>query len=172
VDPRKARWAKIPVCAADYRRHGVPPPEELWSLDNALSGRPPDEWNSRKPSLRWVILGGETGPGAREHDINWDRAIIAQGRASGVPVFEKQLGSRPVEGEWPICRCPECGHADSQEQFDVLGADEGKVFCNSCHAEIVPLDGYRNRKGADPAEWPEDLRVREHPNFTAKGNRR
>ncbi len=34
-----------------------------------------------------------------------------------------------------------------------------------CSARYYPADHYhfRDRKGGDPAEWPEDLRVREFP---------
>lgn len=29
--------------------------------------------------------------------------------------------------------------------------------------------GFRDKKGGDPAEWPEDLRVREFPELCAAG---
>jgi protein gp37 len=45
----------------------------------------------------WVIVGGESGPNARPCDLAWVRSIVQQCRAAGVPVFVKQLGSRPVE---------------------------------------------------------------------------
>jgi protein gp37 len=43
--------------------------------------------------LDWVIIGGESGPGARPFDVAWARHIIAQCKTAGVPVFMKQLGS-------------------------------------------------------------------------------
>lgn len=46
--------------------------------------------------LNWIIVGGESGPHARVHDIQWSRDIIAQCKAASVAVFEKQLGSRPI----------------------------------------------------------------------------
>jgi protein gp37 len=48
-------------------------------------------------AIGWVIVGGESGPGARVFDIGWARSIVRQCRAAGVPVFVKQLGSRPME---------------------------------------------------------------------------
>ena len=48
------------------------------------------------PTLDWIIVGGESGPGARPFDIVWARSTIAQCREAGVAVFMKQLGSRPV----------------------------------------------------------------------------
>lgn len=54
-------------------------------------------WTPERTSspLHWVIVGGESGPGARPMDIDWARSIVAQCKAAGVPVFVKQLGSTP-----------------------------------------------------------------------------
>lgn len=41
----------------------------------------------------WVILGGESGPGARRMDAGWAVDLIAQCREAGVAVFFKQAGS-------------------------------------------------------------------------------
>lgn len=48
------------------------------------------------PALDWVIVGGESGPGARECETDWIRSIVRQCGAAGVPVFVKQLGRNPV----------------------------------------------------------------------------
>lgn len=48
-----------------------------------------------QPGINWVIVGGESGTGARPFDIEWARKPIEQCREAGVPVFVKQLGSRP-----------------------------------------------------------------------------
>lgn len=45
--------------------------------------------------LDWVIVGGESGPGARPCDVAWIRSILHQCRAAGVPCFVKQLGAEP-----------------------------------------------------------------------------
>ena len=37
--------------------------------------------------------------------------------------------------------CPACGNLEGElDGYDVLGADEGKVFCNSCGAEVDPIE--------------------------------
>ena len=51
----------------------------------------------RHPALDWVIVGGESGPGARPFDLAWIRSIVQQCRVTGVPCFVKQLGARPVD---------------------------------------------------------------------------
>ena len=45
------------------------------------------------PRLDWIVVGGESGPGARPCDVAWIRSIVEQCRAAGVKAFVKQLGS-------------------------------------------------------------------------------
>jgi protein gp37 len=42
--------------------------------------------------ISWVIVGGESGPGARPLDLDWVRDIREQCRRAGVACFVKQLG--------------------------------------------------------------------------------
>lgn len=49
--------------------------------------------------ISWIIVGGESGSGARECEVDWIRSIVAQCKAAEVPVFVKQLGARSV-GLW------------------------------------------------------------------------
>lgn len=46
--------------------------------------------------LHWVIVGGESGPGARPFDIEWARETVRQCRESGVACFVKQFGAKPI----------------------------------------------------------------------------
>ena len=48
---------------------------------------------THKPSLDWLVVGGESGPGARPMDIGWAEVLVAQCQEAGVPVLVKQLGS-------------------------------------------------------------------------------
>jgi len=43
--------------------------------------------------IHWVIVGGESGPGARPMHPNWARSLRDQCVAAGVPFFFKQWGS-------------------------------------------------------------------------------
>lgn len=43
--------------------------------------------------LHWVIVGGESGPGARPMDIPWARRLVDQCHTANIACFVKQLGS-------------------------------------------------------------------------------
>jgi len=43
--------------------------------------------------ISWVIVGGESGPGARPMSIRWARMLVRECQSADVPVFVKQLGS-------------------------------------------------------------------------------
>lgn len=51
--------------------------------------------------INWVILGGESGKGARVCDAAWMRRIISQCGDRNVPVFVKQLGENFKDGDYP-----------------------------------------------------------------------
>jgi protein gp37 len=100
--------------------------------------------------LGWVIVGGESGPGARPFNVSWARSMIHQCRSFGADCFVKQLGAQvrwngnsPANGSWP---------AD--------GVDGEEAIGETAHAFRMRL---RDGKGGDPSEWPEDIRVREIP---------
>jgi protein gp37 len=89
--------------------------------------------------VHWVIVGGESGKGARPCNVAWVRSIVEQCQAAGVAVFCKQFGKRPC-----------CQHS-------VVGGSYS-ANCAECFPQPI-----RDPKGGDMAEWPEDLRVREFP---------
>jgi protein gp37 len=55
---------------------------------------------ARYPRIHWVIVGGESGHGARPFDLAWARSLRDQCGAADVPFFCKQLGARPVGLDW------------------------------------------------------------------------
>jgi protein gp37 len=58
------------------------------------------------PNLDWIVVGGESGPGARPMHPDWARSLRDQCAAAGVPFFFKQWGNyRPTSdanGEYMI----------------------------------------------------------------------
>jgi len=95
----------------------------------------------RTPRIDWVIVGGESGPGARKCEVDWIRSIVKQCRDASVACFVKQLGS----GQYQL-------HTS---------AGRGRHLYDGKNVSIIT-----DRKGDDPAEWPEDVRVREWPEVT------
>jgi protein gp37 len=110
----------------------------------------------------WLIVGGESGAGARPCWVPWVRSVVRQGQQAGCPVFVKQLGANVRDrndagytgdepGDWP-----EIHAAEDRIEHDLDGTRDGY--------QGAPVRIHlRDRKGGDPAEWPEDLRVREFP---------
>lgn len=48
--------------------------------------------NLNLTGIDWVIVGGESGPGARPMDLDWARDLRDQCQRAGVPFFFKQIG--------------------------------------------------------------------------------
>lgn len=97
--------------------------------------------------IDWVIVGGESGAGARPCNVEWVRSLVEQCKAANVPAFVKQLGSKPVE--------PAPGMEVTREvNQPFMGSGWLHLRLNSS-------------KGGDPEEWASDLRVREMPRVAA-----
>lgn len=96
----------------------------------------PIDFNVWLYDLDWIIAGGESGANARPCNTRWIREILLQCRQQAtVSPFVKQLGSRSQD--------PASGSFDWENEVWAL-----------------PLS---DSKGGNPAEWPEDLQVREWP---------
>jgi len=54
---------------------------------------------TRRNFIDWVIVGGESGHGARPCNAAWIRNIVQQCKEAGVPCFVKQMGAQPRFGE-------------------------------------------------------------------------
>jgi protein gp37 len=87
-------WFGVSV---ENRKHGLPRIEHLRSAPaglRMLSVEPllEDLGALDLAGIGWVILGGESGPGARPMAADWVRSIRDQCRAASVPFFFKQWG--------------------------------------------------------------------------------
>ncbi len=65
--------------------------EVLNALTGTLEGMFGDYCSTLLPALDWVVLGGESGPGARPMHPEWARTLRDQCQEVGVPFFMKQL---------------------------------------------------------------------------------
>lgn len=100
------------------------------------------------PHLDWIVCGGESSQGgsqARPFHLEWARSTLEQCRAAGVKFFMKQLGSNAL-------------------RLRQIILDNGQSL-----GDLIPMHSYKtgqavkDRAGADPEEWPAELRVQEFP---------
>jgi protein gp37 len=113
--------------------------------------------------IHWVIVGGESGPRSRPFDIAWARSIIQQCKAADVPVFVKQLGARPIDSTHKDIWGPNGGHHYRRPVGDPIIDQALNQPGYTVTDEDLRRCQVKDRKGGDPLEWPEDLRVREFP---------
>lgn len=114
--------------------------------------------------IDWIIVGGESGPGARPFHLEHAREIIAAAKRQECcgKLRQECCGHYLRTGECcgdgvPIC----CGEPDIVGPavfVKQLGARPHFIEGNR-----VPMVQLRDRKGGDPDEWPADLRIREFP---------
>lgn len=107
--------------------------------------------------LDWVIVGGESGPGARPFDLRWARDIIAQCREAGVAAFFKQAGRLVVDSEYRL------GTNAPHDKRSIAAAKA--LGCEDCPPNLLVL---WDRKGGDFEELrsrgaADELLVREFP---------
>jgi protein gp37 len=110
---------------------------DRWSDEFTGRNTPGEQRHAPDAGLHWVIVGGESGPGARPLHLAWARSLVAQSRGAGVAVFVTQLGGR---AETNVVRALN-RHGAGGDRWLVVG----------------------DKRGGDMSEWPEDLRVREFP---------
>jgi protein gp37 len=65
----------------------------IWMYHGVVEAKPGDP---DYDAIDWVIVGGESGHGARPFHVDWARRIVADCRAAGKPVFVKQFGAHPT----------------------------------------------------------------------------
>ena len=69
----------------------IPAPVLFCSAEPLLERIDLEPW-LKDGRLRWIIVGGESGPGARPMDLDWARAVQRQAANAGAAFFLKQLG--------------------------------------------------------------------------------
>jgi protein gp37 len=104
--------------------------------------------------LDWVVIGGESGPGARPFFLDAALEMLDECEQAGVPMFMKQFGARPYT--WNANRWDFEDHVRFIEPRQDL---EDSVPGGVAACEVV----LRDRKGGDMEEWPSEFRVRQFP---------
>lgn len=141
-------WLGVTV---DDRRNGLPRVDVLRTIParvRFLSVEPllEDLGAVDLSGIHWVIMGGESGPGARVFLEDWARSLIRQCREQGAAPFVKQLGAvwaRLAAATYPV-------------EKHVPGV--GTV-----------VEHKRDAAGAHLPNWADDLQVQEFPEAAPKG---
>ncbi|NBJ13238.1 phage Gp37/Gp68 family protein [Microvirga arsenatis] len=91
--PAAVRWvsAEPLLGPIDFMRINRPAP--LGSMSALLCEEDQRAW------LNWIVVGGESGPGARPMHPDWARSIRDQCATAGVPFFFKQWGNYLPAGQ-------------------------------------------------------------------------
>jgi protein gp37 len=153
ADGRIPHLLSVPAAVRFLSCEPLLAPVDLTKLrDDEVGAR----WNALEMGIGWVIVGGESGNGARPCALEWIGRIAEQCRGAGVPAFVKQLGAcvvseertAPVETMAALCGA-------TVKDYDGYRSPSGEVWAWRA--------GLRDKKGGDPSEWPDDLRVRQYP---------
>lgn len=131
--------------SVENRKHGLPRVEELRAASAAvrfLSVEPllEDLGRVSLKGIDWMIVGGESGPGARPIKEEWVLSLRDQCRHAGIPFFFKQWGGvrksaagRELEGrtydEFP-----------SRVRHPVLGTEQCLAFASEIEANFKAND--------------------------------
>lgn len=143
------------------RKHGLPRVDVLRGIPATrrfLSCEPllEDLGDIDLAGIDWVICGGESGgiEKVRDFDAAWARKLRDQCEAAGACFFMKQFGVSVIDS----------GGGDGTFA-DLWPEGTSNTFFYADDAHKVWL---KDRKhGADPSEWPADLRIQEWPGMLA-----
>lgn len=116
--------------------------------------------------IDWIIIGGESGRGARPCHVEWIRSIVRQCRAAQTACFVKQLGANVIDRNDAGFDGNEEDSWDLEGDFDAIEYDP-----NGFHEEYqgAPVRiRLRDPKGGDIEEFPKDLRIREFPTINGE----
>lgn len=104
-----------------------------WLPIDTIGGVEMERW------LDWAIVGGESGPGARPCQLEWIESPVDQFAAAGVPLFVKQVGSRPVrcapgclQTRYPITNSKGGDWNEWPEKIRVREFPATKVLAEAC----------------------------------------
>ena len=141
-----------PECWGDcgWCDKGYPP---LWNCQRDWSGARYEPGAKCRSGIDWIIVGGESGPGARPMHPDWARSLRNQCAAAGVPFLFKQWG------EWaPVCAIDENQLPDDQLYYARLARHqpEGPRRCKvaqlvmQASGRTFPVDEWSAVSGEAP----------------------
>jgi len=105
--------------------------------------------------IDWVVVGGESGPGARYCPIENIRGIVEQCKAANIPVFVKQIHLWQIQGSggWLFETEKEALESDIRSHLEFNNKIAGKK--NKLTPKRVLIK--------DIKQFPKDLRIQQYP---------
>jgi len=145
-------WPGLTICNQQEADEKIPvflqvPGKKFLSIEPMLGEIDLSEWMGRAPHpvdcghsyafsvFDAVILGGETGPGARPCHPDWIRSIRDQCAAAGVPFFFKQWGEWAIGESKDFRRYPE-DISTGQYMIRVGRKAAGRLLDGRTHDEL------------------------------------
>lgn len=101
--------------------------------------------------IDWIIVGGESGGGARVFDASWAISLLEQSKKIGAAFFMKQLGKKPM-----LTTIVPPASSSMRTAGGVLTVSRGTV-------EMTRTLPITDAKGGVLEEWPAAIRVRDFP---------
>ncbi len=119
-----------------------------------------DGWHKYAPRLNWLIVGGESGPGARPMHPDWARGLRDQCQVTGTKFFFKQWG------EWSPASANEVDEngvwKGRGEAKYVWGTEKCGYYCDEAVGHVDHREALMKRVGKkkagrmlDGREWNE-----------------
>ena len=128
-------------------------------LGQLLPDLPDNAWLTWLDYLDWIIVGGESGPGARPMHPDWARYLRDQCAAAGVSFFFKQWGEfapgeiagdyldpekaakglRLFDGRWDECWSEVDGHCDDEPDVYRIGKKRAGRLLDGREWNEVPV---------------------------------
>ncbi len=130
-------WLGVTIEHPDYKSRAdilrqIPAAVRFLSIEPCLA----DMGELNLEGIDWVILGGESGPGARYCPVDNIRDVVGQCKEADVPVFVKQIHLWGVN--W---------------NKTLLETEEAAKLCTGSKMKLIK----------DINQFPEDLQIREYP---------
>lgn len=118
----------------------------LERVDLGLFGNCAGHHKPAYSQIAWVIVGGESGKGCRNTNVDHIEHVINQCTDAGVACFVKQLGAKPSSSSVPP------------------GVMATRVKDEKSPRGVTYHWALEHAKGGEPDEWPERFRVQQFPN--------
>lgn len=133
--------------SVENRRFGVPRIEHLRQAGSAmsfLSIEPllEDIGTINLEGIDWVIVGGESGAGARPMHESWVLTVKAQCAARSIPFFFKQWGGFPKSKAGRLLEGRTCDEVPAKQTRPMPSGDDRKSLASRLRRELVACEDF------------------------------